>query len=109
MTSGDVHLAQRWASVFSQKVFTAGMVATCRSEGTNRVLKAMIRSSSSLFDFACAYEKVQARWRDVERAEDAACLWVPSQFVKQNDFITQAATTYTRKIYKKFEYQCKKS
>lgn len=85
-------LRKRWASIFSQKIFTARMVATSRSEGTNRVLEAMIRSSNSLHDFGCAYEKIQARWREVECAEDVACLWVPGQFVKKNDFVTQAHT-----------------
>lgn len=99
-------LRHRWASVFSQNVFKAGMVSTSRSEGTNKVLKAMIRSCSSLHEFACAYENVQTRWRDIERAEDAACLWLPGQFVKKNDMLTHAATVYTRKIYKKFEHQC---
>lgn len=99
-------LRHRWSSVFSRNIFTAGMVATSRSEGTNKVLKAMIKSSSTLHDLAQAYEKVQTRWRDVEREEDAACLWLPGQFVNKNDMLTQAATVYTRNIYKKFELQC---
>lgn len=41
-------LRRRWASVFSQSIFTTGMHTTTRSQGTNRVLKAFSRSSNSL-------------------------------------------------------------
>lgn len=52
-------LRKKWAYIFTQDIFKAGMVATLRSEGTNKVLKRMIRRRDSLHEFACAYEQVQ--------------------------------------------------
>lgn len=76
----DMYLLRcRWASVFSQNIFTAGMHATTRSEGTNRVLKAFSRSSNSLFEFVTSYEKIQLRWRAIEAAEDTANIWLPGK------------------------------
>lgn len=99
------HLRHRWASVFSQEVFTAGLHATSQSEGTNRVFES-IESSNSLHDCLTCYERIQSRWRAMESAEDAACLCLPEQFVKNNMLLMQAATVYTHANFRKFEYQC---
>lgn len=43
-------LRHRWASVFTNGIFTAGLLATSRSEVTNKVLNSLSRCSSSLYD-----------------------------------------------------------
>ncbi|XP_057771040.1 protein FAR-RED IMPAIRED RESPONSE 1-like [Salvia miltiorrhiza] len=49
-------LRQRWASVFTNSRFSAGLHATSRSEVTNRVLKDLSRRSGSLFEFVLNYK-----------------------------------------------------
>ncbi|KAH6775855.1 hypothetical protein C2S52_013416 [Perilla frutescens var. hirtella] len=66
-------LRSRWADVFTNQYFSAGMHATSRSE------------------------------RNRERAEDAFCLGIPGQYVERNRLLTHATKVYTRNVYKIFE------
>ncbi|XP_057802906.1 protein FAR1-RELATED SEQUENCE 5-like [Salvia miltiorrhiza] len=101
--SGIYRLRRRWAAVFSRGIFTAGLLATSRSESTNRVIKEVSRASISLFEFVKEYEAIQTRWRVKEREEDTHCLFLPGQFVEGNELAKQIASVYTRTVYKIFE------
>ncbi|KAH6806027.1 hypothetical protein C2S51_030858 [Perilla frutescens var. frutescens] len=98
-------IRRRWASVFTQTLFTDGLLATSRSEVTNKVLKDMCSRNSSLYEFMVYYEEIQKRWRVNEKAEDTYCIWLPGQFSMSNGLLTQAATVYTRNVYKSFEFE----
>lgn len=102
---GMYELRKRWASVFTSNVFTAGLLATSRSEGTNRTLKDMCRSSCSLHDFVQKYENVISAWRSKESAEEVDNIYVSGQLVNGNILVNHAARVYTRSIFKIFEVE----
>lgn len=95
----------RWASVYSKGIFSAGLHATSRSEATNKVLKAMKRKNSCLFDFVQNCEEVVAWWRTKEVGEDTIGIWDPGQLVEYNPLHVQTASLLTRNVYKSFKYE----
>ncbi|CAA0821399.1 Unknown protein [Striga hermonthica] len=97
-------LRKGWATAFSNDKFCAGLLATSRSEVTNRVLKDMGNKALTLHQFVLNYEKVQDKWRSVEKDDDAHCSHGrPGQIVKNNPLLPHAAEVYTFSIYKLFE------
>ncbi|KAH6785310.1 hypothetical protein C2S51_037765 [Perilla frutescens var. frutescens] len=99
------NLRKRWASVFTNDRFSAGMHATSRSESVNKVLKALCKCTSSLYEVITQYEAIQQDWRTRERAEDAFCLGTPGQFLNDNPILKHAAALYTRTVYRQFEVE----
>ncbi|KAH6756898.1 hypothetical protein C2S53_006700 [Perilla frutescens var. hirtella] len=97
------HINQNAPSHFGS--LNGGLLATSRSEVTNKVLKDMCSRNSSLYEFMVYYEEIQKRWRVNEKAEDTYCIWLPGQFSMSNGLLTQAATVYTRNVYKSFEFE----
>lgn len=97
------NLKERWSTVFTNGKYNAGLHATSRSEVTNKVLKDLCSCSSSLYQFILHFERIQQDWRTREAADDTLDLGIPGQFVKNNPLLIQAARTYTRRVYKKFE------
>lgn len=97
------NLKERWSTVFTNDRYNAGLHATSRSEVTNKVLKDLCSCSSSLYQFVLHFERIQQDWRTREAADDTLDLGIPGQFVKNNPLLIQAASTYTRRVYKKFE------
>ncbi|XP_057771073.1 protein FAR1-RELATED SEQUENCE 5-like [Salvia miltiorrhiza] len=102
-------LRKRWASVFTRDIFSAGLLATSRSESANKVMKEICRSSTSLFDLVIKYDGILQKWRRGEREEDMHCRWLPGQYVRNNPLLTHAASVYTRALYKAFEEEVKAS
>ncbi|GFP87575.1 protein far-red impaired response 1 [Phtheirospermum japonicum] len=99
--NGMYKLRHKWATAFSNERFSAGLLATSRSEATNLVLKKAGNGSISLYDFVMNYEKIQKSWRDKEKFEDTR--WrhgKPSLIVKNHPLLNHAATVYTLNIYK---------
>ncbi|XP_057785251.1 protein FAR1-RELATED SEQUENCE 5-like [Salvia miltiorrhiza] len=106
------NLRKRWASVYTNDKFTAGLHATSRSEVTNKVLKDLCSATTSLHDFVMKYERLQHEWhlRETEEdrhlretEEDTLCRGVPGQFIQNNNLLKHAARVYTRNVYKTFE------
>ncbi|XP_073137615.1 protein FAR1-RELATED SEQUENCE 5-like [Henckelia pumila] len=94
-------LRYRWSIAFSNHRFSAGLLATSRSEVTNVVLKKLGSSAISLFDFVLNYEKIQKNWRAREKAEDTRCCHEKaSVMLKNNPLLNCAADVYTLTIYK---------
>ncbi|KAH6764692.1 hypothetical protein C2S51_015941 [Perilla frutescens var. frutescens] len=54
--SNMYRLKKRWASVFTNTSFSAGLLATSRSEVMNKVLKDLCSASSTLTKFVDKYE-----------------------------------------------------
>ncbi|CAA0838488.1 Unknown protein [Striga hermonthica] len=99
-------IRRKWATVFSNKLFSAGLLATSRSESANKVLKQSGSKSSSLYDFVMNYEKVQHQWRTKEKVEDTRCRHgKPSQILKNNPLLNHVASIYTLTIYGLFEIE----
>ncbi|XP_057803891.1 protein FAR1-RELATED SEQUENCE 5-like [Salvia miltiorrhiza] len=65
------NLRRRWSSAFTRDKFSGGLHATSRSEVTNRVLKELCKSTSSLHAFVVGFERMQKTWRTGEFEEDA--------------------------------------
>ncbi|XP_057774969.1 protein FAR1-RELATED SEQUENCE 9-like [Salvia miltiorrhiza] len=97
------NLRKRWASVFTNEKFTAGLHATSRSKVTNKVLKDLCSATTSLHEFVIQYERLQHEWRLRESEEDTMCRGVPGQFIQNNNLLKHAASVYTRNVYKTFE------
>ncbi|XP_075475813.1 protein FAR1-RELATED SEQUENCE 5-like [Primulina tabacum] len=55
--NGMYTLRYKWATAFSNHKFSAGLLATSRSEVTNAALKRSSNSAISLYDFVVNYEK----------------------------------------------------
>ncbi|XP_057770842.1 protein FAR1-RELATED SEQUENCE 5-like [Salvia miltiorrhiza] len=102
-------LRKRWALVFINSRFSAGLHATSRSEVTNKVLKDLCASSGSLFDFVQKYEQIQKDWRVKERATDALCIGTPGQFVEHNPLVMAAAKHFTRAVFVSYEFEANHS
>ncbi|XP_073045332.1 protein FAR1-RELATED SEQUENCE 5-like [Primulina eburnea] len=66
-------IRQKWATAFSNGRFSAGLLATSRSEVTNMVLKKSGNKTSSLYEFVVNYSKIQKNWRVKEKTEDTRC------------------------------------
>ncbi|XP_057770840.1 protein FAR1-RELATED SEQUENCE 5-like [Salvia miltiorrhiza] len=97
------NLRKRWASVFTNDKFTAGLHATSRSEVTKKVLKGICSATTSLHEFVIQYERLLHEWRLRESEEDTMCRGVPGQFIQNNNFLRNAASVYTLNVYKTFE------
>ncbi|KAG8367327.1 hypothetical protein BUALT_Bualt16G0060700 [Buddleja alternifolia] len=93
-----------WATAFSNDKFSAGHLATSRSEGTNSCLKKTGASTISLYNFVLKYEKAQENWLAKEKAEDTHCRHgKPPMIVKNNPLSNHAANVYTLNMYHKLE------
>ncbi|KAH6781874.1 hypothetical protein C2S51_007167 [Perilla frutescens var. frutescens] len=103
--SNMYRLKKRWASVFTNTSFSAGLLATSHSEVTNKVLKDLCSASSTLTEFVDKYEQVLHDWRTKETADDALNFGTPGQFVNNSLLLAQVAQVYTRNVYKAFESQ----
>ncbi|KAK6115393.1 hypothetical protein DH2020_007662 [Rehmannia glutinosa] len=104
--NGMYKLRHKWATAFSNHKFSAGLLATSRSESTNAVLKKAGNKTISLYDFVLNYEKVQNNWRAIEKAEDTRCRHgKPSMIVKHNPLLNHVADIYTLSIYRLFELE----
>ncbi|XP_075486204.1 protein FAR1-RELATED SEQUENCE 5-like [Primulina tabacum] len=100
---GVYTLRYKWATAFSNHKFSAGLLATSRSEVTNDVLKRSTNSAISLYDFVVNYEKIQQSWREKEKAEDTRCHHKKSPtMLKNNPMLNSAADVYTLTVYKLF-------
>ncbi|KAK6129284.1 hypothetical protein DH2020_036993 [Rehmannia glutinosa] len=104
--NGMYKLRHKWATAFSNHKFSAGLLATSRSEGTNSVLKKVGNRTISLYDFVLNFEKIQNNWRAKEKAEDTRCRHgKPSMVVKNNMLLNHVADIYTLNIYNLFELE----
>ncbi|KAG8376806.1 hypothetical protein BUALT_Bualt09G0102200 [Buddleja alternifolia] len=102
--NGMYKLRQKWATTFSKHRFSAGLLATSRSKGTNSVLKKAGDRTISLYDFVLSYEKIQKTWRENEKVEDTRCRHGKlSMIVNNNLLLNHTADVYTLTIYKLFE------
>ncbi|KAG8369589.1 hypothetical protein BUALT_Bualt14G0029400 [Buddleja alternifolia] len=101
--NGMYKLRQKWATAFSKHRFSAGLLATSRSEGTNSVLKKAGDRTISLYDFVLSYEKIQKTWRENEKVVDTRCRHGKPSMIVNNLLLNHAADVYTLTIYKLFE------
>ncbi|XP_075473936.1 protein FAR1-RELATED SEQUENCE 5-like [Primulina tabacum] len=93
-------------SAFKGLWFSAGLLATSRSEVTNMVLKKAGNKMSSLYDFVLNYEKIQNNWREREKTEDTRCRHGnPAQILKNHPLLINASNVYTISIYHLFEIE----
>ena len=68
------NLRHKWVIAFSNQIFSAGLMSTFRSEGTNIALKKEIENSTStLLNCVQGYEKVLSNWRTQEKINDSHC------------------------------------
>ncbi|XP_073153454.1 protein FAR1-RELATED SEQUENCE 5-like [Henckelia pumila] len=103
---GMYRLRGKWATVFSNERFSAGLLATSRSEVTNMVLKKAGNKMSSLYEFVMNYTKIQDSWRVKEKIEDTRCRrGKPAQILKNHPLLIHAADVYTITIYQLFEIE----
>ncbi|XP_073120803.1 protein FAR1-RELATED SEQUENCE 5-like [Henckelia pumila] len=99
-------LRHKWATTFSNLKFSAGLLATSRSESTNAVFKKVVDKAFSLYDFVLSYEKIQSNWRESEKVEDTRCRHgKASMILKHNPLLNCAADIYTLTIFKLFELE----
>ncbi|XP_047331589.1 protein FAR1-RELATED SEQUENCE 5-like [Impatiens glandulifera] len=104
--NGIYKLRRKWATAFSNEKFSAGLVATSRSEVTNMVLKKAGNKMSSLYEFVMNYLKIEDNWRVKEKTEDTRCRHgKPSQILKKHPLLIHAADVYTLTIYRLFEVE----
>ncbi|XP_057789228.1 protein FAR1-RELATED SEQUENCE 5-like [Salvia miltiorrhiza] len=99
------NLRKRWSSAFTRDKFSGGLHATSRSEVTNKVIKDLCKSTSSVYDFVIGFESVMESWRLTESEEDALGRGVPGMLVQQTGILEQVAKVCTRSIFKSFEYE----
>ncbi|XP_073121907.1 protein FAR1-RELATED SEQUENCE 5-like [Henckelia pumila] len=104
--NGMYRIKEKWANVFSNERFSAGLLATSRSEVTNMVLKKSGNKMSSLYEFVINYAKIQDNWRVKEKPEDTRCRHGnPAQILKNHPLLAYAAEIYTVTIYQLFEME----
>ncbi|KZV18612.1 hypothetical protein F511_36044 [Dorcoceras hygrometricum] len=63
-------IRKKWATAFCNERFSAGLLATSRTEATNMALKRTGNKMSSLYDFVMNFTKVQTNWGKKEKNED---------------------------------------
>ncbi|KAG8374168.1 hypothetical protein BUALT_Bualt11G0102800 [Buddleja alternifolia] len=103
---GMYNLSRRWSTTFSNNKFSAGLLATSRSEGTNSILKKAGNRTISLYSFVLNYEKVQKTWRANERIEDTRCRHgKPATILKNNPLLDHGANVYTLNIFNLFQVE----
>ncbi|KAG8384333.1 hypothetical protein BUALT_Bualt04G0107300 [Buddleja alternifolia] len=103
---GMYNLRRGWSTAFSNNKFSAGLLATSRSEGTNSVLKKAGNRTISLYSFVLNYEKVQKTWRANEKIEDTRCLHgKPVTILKNNPLLDHGANVYTLNIFNLFQVE----
>ncbi|XP_057770058.1 protein FAR1-RELATED SEQUENCE 5-like [Salvia miltiorrhiza] len=98
-------LRKRWSSAFTRDKFSGGLHATSRSEVTNKVLKELCSTTSTLHEFVVGFEKMQKSWRTREFEEDALCRGMPGMFVQRTRILIQVGEVCTRSVFKMFEYE----
>ncbi|XP_073022796.1 protein FAR1-RELATED SEQUENCE 5-like [Primulina eburnea] len=104
--NGMYRIRKKWATAFSNGKFSAGLLATSRSEVTNKVLKNTGNKMSSLYEFVLNYTKIQKNWRSKEKIEDTRCRHgKPPQILKNHPLLIHAADVYTISIYQLFEIE----
>ncbi|XP_075477484.1 protein FAR1-RELATED SEQUENCE 5-like [Primulina tabacum] len=104
--NGMYKLRDKWVTAFSDAKFSAGLLATSRSEATNLTLKKSGNKMSSLYEFVMNYEKIQNNWRTKEKTEDTRCRHgKPAQILKNHPLLIHAADVYTMTIYQLFEIE----
>ncbi|XP_073017985.1 protein FAR1-RELATED SEQUENCE 5-like [Primulina eburnea] len=104
--NGMYRLREKWATAFSSGRFSAGLLATSRSEATNMTLKKACNKMSSLYEFVMNYAKIQNDWRNKEKTEDTRCRHgKPAQILKNHPLLINAAEVYTISIYQLFEIE----
>ncbi|KAL3818720.1 hypothetical protein ACJIZ3_004625 [Penstemon smallii] len=97
-------LRHKWASAFSNQIFSADLSATSRSEGTNSTLKKEIgNKTASLLNCVVAYEKVQENWRAKEMKKDTFSHHNMPGFLVNNPLLMHAAKVYTLAIFDLFQ------
>ncbi|KAG8367809.1 hypothetical protein BUALT_Bualt16G0111300 [Buddleja alternifolia] len=100
---GMYNLRHRWSTAFSNNKFSAGLLATSRSEGTNSVLK---KAGNRKISFVLNYEKVQKTWRANEKIEDTRCRHgKPATILKNNPLLDHGANVYTLNIFNLFQVE----
>ncbi|XP_057808511.1 protein FAR1-RELATED SEQUENCE 5-like [Salvia miltiorrhiza] len=99
------NLRKRWSSAFTLDKFSGGLHATSRSEVTNKVIKELCSSTSSVYDFVLGFEKMQKNWRTTEFEEDALCRGMPGTLFDRTGIMQQLGELCTRSIFKIFEAQ----
>ncbi|KAL3844867.1 hypothetical protein ACJIZ3_002270 [Penstemon smallii] len=102
-------LRHKWATAFSYHKFSAGLKATSRSEGTHAALKRKFGgTTSSLYDYVLAFEKLQEAWRMDEKEKDTRSHHsrLPSG---RNPWLIQAAKVYTMKIFTLFQQEMRET
>ncbi|XP_057774837.1 protein FAR1-RELATED SEQUENCE 5-like [Salvia miltiorrhiza] len=97
------NLRKRWSSAFTVEKFSGGLHATSRSEVTNKVIKELCSSTSSVYEFILGFEKLQKNWRTREFEEDALCRGMPGMFIQGSGILVQLGELCTRNIFKLFE------
>ncbi|KAL0361050.1 UNVERIFIED_CONTAM: protein FAR1-RELATED SEQUENCE 7 [Sesamum radiatum] len=104
--NGMYNLRHRWATAFSNTKFSAGLLATSRSEGTNSVLKKAGGRTISLYNFVLNYEKIQKSWRANEKTEDTRCRHgKPATVLKNNPLLDHGAEVYTLNVFNLFQVE----
>ncbi|XP_057793348.1 protein FAR1-RELATED SEQUENCE 5-like [Salvia miltiorrhiza] len=97
------NLRKRWPSAFTVEKFSGGLHATSRSEVTNKVIKELCSSTSSVYEFILGFEKLQKNWRTREFEEDALCRGMPGMFIQRSGILVQLGELCTQNIFKLFE------
>ncbi|KAL3840505.1 hypothetical protein ACJIZ3_025096 [Penstemon smallii] len=103
------NLRHKWSTAFGCHIFSAGLMATSRSEGINVALKRNFGGAmSSLYDCIIDFEKVQESCRIDEKEKDTRSHHgrLP---LGRNPWLIQIAELYTMELFTLFEEQLRES
>lgn len=95
-------LREKWAQVYGQEYFCAGITNTQRSEGMNFVKK-YFKRTLTLREFVAQYEKAVASRREKEKNQDSVSRQTKPDLRIAWPAVVQAAERYTTKIFTLFQ------
>ncbi|PIN08551.1 hypothetical protein CDL12_18872 [Handroanthus impetiginosus] len=104
-------MVENYNIIFSNHIFSCGLMATSRSEGTNTALKKAIgNATSSLLDCVHGYEKILSNCRSEETKKGIHCHHTQlALLAHHNPLLKYATEVYTHNIFHLFQNELKDS
>ncbi|XP_026410531.1 protein FAR1-RELATED SEQUENCE 5-like [Papaver somniferum] len=100
---------EKWAQVYGQVHFCAGMTTTQRSEGMNNFLKKYFKRTLSLKSFVVEYDKVLDSRRAKEKTEDFKSMQRKPTLHSHWALEVRAAERYPTKMFAYFQKEYKET
>jgi hypothetical protein len=100
---GLYEIRESWIPIYNMKTFFAGMNTTQRSESINAFFDSFVDSSTTLRDFVVKFDKAVDSRYEKEKKEDFESRHRSRLLSVRSKIEKQAATIYTRNIFKKFQ------